>query len=451
MGSQTKFQPNEFQENQYCLLFGFVLVPTTNKLNTMGANRHNYPLRTRNRIPHKSWSKKKIVLFILIVVCTITYYWVQDDDMMGEEQSSIMHSSTQSIIKLEDKSVVYDDALDDDDLIKKEGSSSEDDDEDNGDDGLKYKDEDDEEDDNEEESSEEDDSVTESSVEDDKEDDKEKESTQPVFNSSTKKSGLSDKNISQQCKLRDLSHYSTEKVGDLHEISLSNNLKTSNCLFYVCNRDAAECDNKLPTNFDGPKPPCCTHILRDMSRNFDEAMCTLGLDYVVSFGTLLGFRRGDHIIPWTADIDYIIPSKDVANEMVALWDTNNTGMAHIFQGINRMCVTPDFAGGALQRKWSRLKPPKNKLNLDTSGLPYIDFYVGSRVGSTMFQVTKHCSHFFDDVFPTKRKLVYNYTFSQNFPANSDQLLRTCYGKDWRTPPKDQNPHGGGDRCYGPFL
>merc|ERR1712238_554779 len=195
--------------------------------------------------------------------------------MMGEEQSSIMHSSTESITKLEDKSVGYDDALDDDDLIKKEGSSSEDDDEDNGDDGLKYKDEDDEEDDNEEESSE----------EDDKEDDKEKESTQPVFNSSTKKSGLSDKNISQKCKLRDLSHYSTEKVGDLHEISLSNNLKTSNCLFYVCNRDAAECDNKLPTNFDGPKPPCCTHILRDMSRNFDEAMCNLGLDYVVTYGT----------------------------------------------------------------------------------------------------------------------------------------------------------------------
>ena len=274
--------------------------------------------------------------------------------------------------------------------------------------------------------------------------------SQPVFNSSTKKSGLSDKNISQQCKLRDLSHYSTEKVGDLHEISLSNNLKTSNCLFYVCNRDAAECDNKLPTNFDGPKPPCCTHILRDMSRNFDEAMCNLGLDYVVTYGTLLGFRRGDHIIPWTADLDYIIPSKDVANEMVALWDTNNTGMAHIFQGINRMCVTSDFAGGALQRKWRRLAP-KNKLNLDSSGLPYIDFYVGSRVGSTMFQPIKGCTHFFGDVFPTKRELVYNYTFSQNFPANSDQLLRTSYGKDWRTPQKDKNPYGD-SRCYGgPFL
>ena len=288
--------------------------------------------------------------------------------------------------------------------------------------------------------------------------------SQPVFNSSTKKSGLSDKNILQKCKLRDLLHYSTEKFGDLHEISLSNNLNTSNCLSYVCNRDAAECDNKLPTNFDGPKPPCCTHILRDMSRNFDEAMCNLGLDYVVSFGTLLGFRRGDHIIPWTADLDYIIPSKDVANEMVALWDTNNTGMAHIFQGINRMCVTPDFAGGALQRKWSRLKPPKNKLKLDsrlkppknklkldTSGLPYIDFYVGSRVGSTMFQVNKGCSHFFGDVFPTKRELVYNYTFSQNFPANSDQMLRTCYGKDWRTPPKDKKSHKGKPDCYGPFF
>ena len=268
----------------------------------------------------------------------------------------------------------------------------------------------------------------------------------------TSKIGFPDKNILEKCKLRDLSNYTTEKVGKLHETSLSNSLKMSNCLFYDCNKDVAECDNKLPTNFDGPKPPCCTHILRDMSRTFDEAMCSLGLDYSAVFGTLLGFRRGDRLIPWTGDNDYIIPSKDAANAMVALWDTKKTGMAHIFQGINRMCVTPDFAGGALQRKWSRLDPPGHKLNLDWSGLAYIDFYLGWRIDSTIFGTIDRCRHLYSDVFPTKRELVYNNTFPQNFPANSDQLLRTFYGKDWRIPRTDNNPHGdaGGPCPYGPM-
>ena len=51
-------------------------------------------------------------------------------------------------------------------------------------------------------------------------------------------------------------------------------------------------------------------------------MCSLSLDYSVVFGTLLGFRQGDHLIPWMGDLDYVIPSEDVANAMVALWDTN---------------------------------------------------------------------------------------------------------------------------------
>ena len=179
-------------------------------------------------------------------------------------------------------------------------------------------------------------------------------------------------------------------------------------------------------------------------------MCSLSLDYSVVFGTLLGFRQGDHLIPWMGDLDYVIPSEDVANAMVTLWDTNKTGMAHIFQGINRMCVTPDFAGGALQRKWSRLDPPAHKENLDWSGLPYIDFYLGRRVDSTILATIGRCRHLYNDVFPSKRELVYNNTFSQNFPANSDQLLRTFYGKDWRVPQTDNNPHGKGTPCpYGP--
>eukprot|EP00978_Attheya_sp_CCMP212_P000252 scaffold481_cov63-Attheya_sp.AAC.13 len=181
-----------------------------------------------------------------------------------------------------------------------------------------------------------------------------------------------------------------------------------------------------------------------MSRIFDEMMCHLGLDYSVAFGTLLGLRRSDRLIPWTIDNDYIIPSKDVVNAMVSLWDTKKTGMAHIFQAINRMCITPDFAGGALQRKWERpaLGPDKpNWDSLDLIGLPYIDMYVGRMEPAGGFATIHHCRHMYKDIFPTKRELVYNNTFTQNFPANSDQLLRTFYGRDWRTPRTDKNPHG----------
>ena len=88
----------------------------------------------------------------------------------------------------------------------------------------------------------------------------------------------------------------------------------------------ARCDNYDETNYNGPEPPCCVHILRDMARTFDETMCGLGLEYVATFGTLLGLVRSDRMIPWTSDIDYIIPSKHVANAMVDLWDTNATAL-----------------------------------------------------------------------------------------------------------------------------
>ena len=110
------------------------------------------------------------------------------------------------------------------------------------------------------------------------------------------------KSLTDQCPLRNLTEYSSAIIGNVHKTKLSTTLSESNCLSYNCTFDYKtnnECDSGLPTNYDGPKPPCCTHILRDMSRIFDDHMCSLGLDYAVDFGTLLGFRRNDSIIPWT--------------------------------------------------------------------------------------------------------------------------------------------------------
>lgn len=102
-------------------------------------------------------------------------------------------------------------------------------------------------------------------------------------------------------------------------------------------------------------------------------MCRIGVDYIATFGTLLGLTRSDRLIPWTGDMDYIIPSTAAANAMAHLWDTNKTGLKHVHQGINRMCITKEFANGELT-KWNVSKPCRR--TLDKCGIPYVDFYVG---------------------------------------------------------------------------
>ena len=256
----------------------------------------------------------------------------------------------------------------------------------------------------------------------------------------------------QKCHLRDVSTYAVRAVGDMHRTLLKTHLKDANCLFFTCSKDDTHCDNILPTNYDGPEPPCCVHILRDMARIFDDAMCSLGLDYSSAFGTLLGLRRADRLIPWTIDNDYIIPSKDVANAMVSLWDTETTGLAHIHQDINRICITDSFAGGKLQRKWSIPPPVPGTYQSDTlyaRGFPYIDLYVGRNTSQDMFGEIEGCRHLYRNIFPTKRMLVYNGTFAQNIPANPEQLLRTYYGKSWSIPRSDKNPHGASPCPYSP--
>ena len=120
-------------------------------------------------------------------------------------------------------------------------------------------------------------------------------------------------------------------------------------------------------------------------------------------------------------------------------------MSHHFQDMNRMCVTPNFAGGKLQMKWSRKQRRKKLVN---SGVPYIDFYLMSKVNSTIFGFGR-CHHLYSDIFPTKRHFVYNGTFIQNFPVNTDQLLRTFYGRNWSIPSSKKSSHGL-KRCpYGP--
>eukprot|EP00984_Skeletonema_dohrnii_P008107 scaffold2972_cov92-Skeletonema_dohrnii-CCMP3373.AAC.1 len=262
-----------------------------------------------------------------------------------------------------------------------------------------------------------------------------------------------------KCPLRDLSFFKSERIGKQHFDAVPKTLEESRCLFFDCNQDINECDNADPTNYDGQKPPCCTHVLRDMNRIFDEEMCSLGLDYFAAFGSLLGLRRADRFIPWSIDGDIIIHSGEAMNALVMLWDSKKTGLSHHYSGMNRMCVTPDFAGGGLM-KWAYSEDRYRKAisswdrNWDL-GFPYLDLYLGRPVvHGKMLELGRgrhKCLHYYKDVFPTQRKLVYNGEFAMNFPPNPDQLLRTNYGNGWRFPPseKDKKEHGGRMCPYGP--
>eukprot|EP00984_Skeletonema_dohrnii_P017895 scaffold8242_cov130-Skeletonema_dohrnii-CCMP3373.AAC.2 len=239
-----------------------------------------------------------------------------------------------------------------------------------------------------------------------------------------------------KCPLRNLAAFKNGRVGRKYFDAVPKTLEGSNCLFFDCTNDVNECDNGDPTNYDGPKPPCCTHVLRDMHRIFDEEMCSLGLDYFAAFGSLLGLRRADRFIPWSIDGDLIIHSTEAMNALVMLWDSG---------GLMKWAHSEDRYRKELD-EWDR--------NWD-SGFPYMDLYLGRSGGNGKLLELgaggHKCLHYYKDVFPTERKLVYNGQFTMNFPPNPDQLLRTNYGNGWRFPPseKDKKEHGGRMCPYGP--
>ena len=216
------------------------------------------------------------------------------------------------------------------------------------------------------------------------------------------------------------------------------------CIDFVCNKDIESCDNTLPTNYDDIKPPCCTHILRDMAHTFDKVMSKLGLQYIVSFGTLLGLIRSDKIIPWTADDDFVIFNDgNLANmAMLSLWD-NSTGLNFVtYPWPPRLCITSAFANGNLQR-WSINSPRLASLKMWKKGYPYGDVYAMTKLTNELIGGEyPNCKHRYADIYPIERRMVYNNSFALNFPARPEDLLKRYYGLEWETPPVRKNAHGG---------
>ena len=251
----------------------------------------------------------------------------------------------------------------------------------------------------------------------------------------------------QRYQLRDLSEYTKNGLSWFNDNEHYSDL--SQCMDFKCNKDINVCDNTESTSYNDPDGPCCTHILRDMLRTFDDSMATLGLDYFIGFGTLLGLTRSGKVIPWTADNDVIIDTKTL-QAMTDLWSTESNGLAFVShkmgpkkRGVPRMCITSQFAGGKLQRF---MVPTPKDVDFPDRGFPYMDLYFGrdtghGTYGNEYISMGKPCRHFQSDIFPIKRQWAYGGQFALNFPAKPEQLLKRYYGLDWKVPLTDHSEHG----------
>lgn len=250
-----------------------------------------------------------------------------------------------------------------------------------------------------------------------------------------------DKSQDMECALRDLSKYDTEiNTFKPWENNGTRQEMWDHCLRFQCNTNATQCDNNDATNFDGADPPCCVHILRDMAREFDRAMCYLGLEYFPAYGMLLGLTRADRLIPWTIDNDYMV-SEETIMALHDLWSSASHlehGLGFHYDLVYRLCVTPSFAYGRL-RRW---KVNETSSWYANSVYPFADLFYGHVANETMFVDRRQCYHDVTALRPTVRMPVYNGSFSLQFPRHREEVVSNVFGLKWRTPDAKKKSHGG---------
>eukprot|EP01128_Nolandella_sp_AFSM9_P001601 TRINITY_DN1182_c0_g1_i1.p1 TRINITY_DN1182_c0_g1~~TRINITY_DN1182_c0_g1_i1.p1 ORF type:complete len:261 (-),score=32.91 TRINITY_DN1182_c0_g1_i1:38-820(-) len=220
----------------------------------------------------------------------------------------------------------------------------------------------------------------------------------------------------------------------------------ANCARFITRPVSDEgCHGWEETNYDGPEPPCFTHVLRDMMREISAFLIEYNVEHYFGWGSLLGLVREDKLIPWTADNDLMIPYTELArfyqNENRMMDVLRSRGISFLRLGSHRMCFNTAYLGGKLEGRWG-----------DYSGFgyrkgdhyPYTDLFVTKTVTQKNGETGRYFnSCFIPDnlVYPLRERLVYNNTFSIKVPANPEGWLERIYGKRWRVPDRKQSGHG----------
>ena len=273
--------------------------------------------------------------------------------------------------------------------------------------------------------------------------------------------------------------------------NFSSRTSFAKCLHFDCDWDLMRCaptsnlssssantsSNEREEDYYHPnatQAPCCNDIMRQLNKYFDKEMCTLGLDYVTIFGSLLGLTRSRDVIPWSGDNDYLVLESTMAT-MNEHWNATRSGISLLYHGIYRMCINNHFLGGQLL-EWeikSALPPGWGGRSPIDHSRPYIDLYVGAeRIRNTTnkldeeydntsfkqnredsittfenttinteryFAFQPGCCIHYECIWPSTRLVVGNY--EMNMPAQPSCVLTGLYGPNWRTPDPKKSRHG----------
>jgi len=145
------------------------------------------------------------------------------------------------------------------------------------------------------------------------------------------------------------------------------------CSAFKCDWNIENCHPKDPTNYRGDNPPCCTHLLRDMLVQFVTFLEEHNIEYMLTYGTLLGAYRDEMIIPWTADTDLALPVPSFNIEIQKLSDKLSQQGLEVFEsghfGCKRVCYNKHYMDGLLERKW-----PIHIKSSYQEKVPYMDLY-----------------------------------------------------------------------------
>eukprot|EP01116_Phalansterium_solitarium_P002153 TRINITY_DN12015_c0_g1_i1.p1 TRINITY_DN12015_c0_g1~~TRINITY_DN12015_c0_g1_i1.p1 ORF type:complete len:345 (+),score=60.21 TRINITY_DN12015_c0_g1_i1:156-1190(+) len=195
----------------------------------------------------------------------------------------------------------------------------------------------------------------------------------------------------------------------------------------------------------GPKPPCSVDILKEMIFFLTEALEQAKITHWVSYGTLLGSVRNQSIIPWTSDVDIVVPGAEYGQMQAKLASVGLLEkMGYLFfydrkyPDIGRMCITDDaerylkYAKGDVVEKADYF-----------NAYPYADIYqtsVREKAGVVSVRYGPGCKWHEKTIFPLTRVTLYGREMYA--PGNYTQYLSQLYGPDWRIPPKGlRSGHG----------
>jgi len=172
------------------------------------------------------------------------------------------------------------------------------------------------------------------------------------------------------------------------------------------------------------QPPCCSHILALMLKDLNKLLSEQRINFTVSAGTVLGAFRNNSIIPFTPDLDIILPYKEYKSEFMNetfLHKMHTTGYSFLFErgygNLSKICINDNFFNSFFD-----FYP--RRIGLENSG--YCDIYPYVPVSRNWIEIYYHPCHVHKTWLLPYKPLKIGDDFYPG-PAEPMQLLTFFYG------------------------